>query len=338
MPACAAAEANSSALGDLGIRVGLEAPYVSIRADPVVDTGVPAQPQDPVNALAEVRQGGLDGRKEVHSRLLFDPMALLVLQVVLDLLGRDDGRIAVLARDDQLPSRQCREAFVPKDSDVDLPPFNELFGDRVGFHAAVHELHALFEFRIIVHDRRLGNAQRRVLGEALHDEREREVPRAFHLESHREGMKRRDPDPVIHEQLLRQGLLARDDQSARVAAGVRHAQQLEQADDVLVEEDVALEFLEQVEREVRLEFVDRITDRVQLVLHAKGAHFMAELLQGAGDVVFGLVRKPDFGGQRHGIRWRDQVRMHQGQHFQSFHRITGRSSRAAPASKGSALS
>ena len=62
---------------------------------------------------------------------------------------------------------------------------------------------------------------------------------------------------VIGQQLLRQRLVARQQQAARIAAGVRQLQQLEVADDVLVEDRDVVEAFEQVERDVRLPVGDR---------------------------------------------------------------------------------
>ena len=59
-------------------------------------------------------------------------------------------------------------------------------------------------------------------------------------------------DTVVGEHLLRQHLVARKHHAARIAAGVRLAQQLEPGDDVLVVGDDAVEFLEQVEADLRL--------------------------------------------------------------------------------------
>jgi len=73
---------------------------------------------------------------------------------------------------------------------------------------------------------------------------------------------------MVDEELLRQRLLARDDHAARVAAGVRDAQELEQAHDVVVEQDVAVKLLEQVEHDVRLELLDGVADGQQLILDA----------------------------------------------------------------------
>ena len=58
---------------------------------------------------------------------------------------------------------------------------------------------------------------------------------------------------VIREQLLRERLVAREDEAARIAAGVGQAQQLEIADDVLIEGRDAGKRLHQVEDDVRLE-------------------------------------------------------------------------------------
>ena len=58
--------------------------------------------------------------------------------------------------------------------------------------------------------------------------------------------------PVVGQQLLRQRLVARQHQPARIAAGVGQPQQLEMADDVLIEDRDVVEALEQVEGDVRL--------------------------------------------------------------------------------------
>src|SRR6187401_3737329 len=63
-------------LGYLRIGIGFETPDEAVRADSVVDACIPAQPQDPIDSLAQVGQSRLDRWKQVHRRLLFDAMAL----------------------------------------------------------------------------------------------------------------------------------------------------------------------------------------------------------------------------------------------------------------------
>ena len=83
-------------------------------------------------------------------------------------------------------------------------------------------------------------------------------------------------DAVVGEELLRERLVAREQQAARVAAGVRHAQQLEVADDVLVEQADVVERLEQVEDD-RAASTRRSPARigVELVLDAEHLHLVA---------------------------------------------------------------
>ena len=56
---------------------------------------------------------------------------------------------------------------------------------------------------------------------------------------------------MVGAELLGERLAAREDQAARVAPGVRDLEQFEVADDVVVEDDLAVELLEQVEDDVR---------------------------------------------------------------------------------------
>ena len=91
----------------------------------------------------------------------------------------------------------------------------------------------------------------------------------------------------MHER-LGQILAARQDQAARVAAGVGDLHQLEIARDVLVIDRLVVELLEQREHDVRLESLDLFADRLDLLLRAERANVMACRAQGADDVVFGL--------------------------------------------------
>ena len=89
------------------------------------------------------------------------------------------------------------------------------------------------------------------------------------------------------EELLRERLVTREQQPARVAAGVRLAHELEECHDVLVVRDDAVEFLEQVEDDFGLPFRDRGAKLSEAVEHADAAHLVAHLAQRAGDVVLG---------------------------------------------------
>jgi hypothetical protein len=102
---------------------------------------------------------------------------------------------------------------------------------------------------------------------------------------------------VIGHQLLGQGLVAREGEAARVAAGIRHLQQLQVAHHVLIEHHDIVKRFHQVEGDGRLELFHRRPDRRQVVVDADDAQLVAQHLQGADDVVF----HAPFGGLRGGL-------------------------------------
>src|SRR4029079_6779011 len=87
---------------------------------------------------------------------------------------------------------------------------------------------------------------------------------------------------------LRDGLVAREHEAARVAAGVRHVEQLEVRDDVLVEDRDVLEVLEQVEDDVRLELLDAGADDAEVCADPELADLVAEVAERPYDVKLGL--------------------------------------------------
>ena len=89
------------------------------------------------------------------------------------------------------------------------------------------------------------------------------------------------------QQLLAQRLVARQQQAARIAAGVGLAQQLEERHHVLIVGDDAVELLEQIEDDVGLPVGDRAAQLGQAVEHADAAHLVAGLAQRRDHVVLG---------------------------------------------------
>ena len=135
-------------------------------------------------------------------------------------------------------------------------------------------------------------------------------PSADHREvGHRHAM--------VSEELLRQRLVARQNQAARIAAGVRQVQQLEVADDVLVEGGDARERLQQVEHDVRIERLHRGADAAQVVVHAAHAHLVPDLAQRLDDVELHLPL-----GLAHvdslGVAGRHEVVVHERQQREPF--------------------
>jgi hypothetical protein len=151
----------------------------------------------------------------------------------------------------------------------------------------VHELDPLLELLVAGHERCLRDAERGLLVERLDHERVGQLGRLADLLADRKHREARHADAVIGEQLLGQALVARQHQSARVAAGVALAQQLEVADDVLVVDRDLLEVDEQIEGDVRLELGERPLDRAEVVADAQLERLVAELLEPLDHVELG---------------------------------------------------
>ncbi len=112
-------------------------------------------------------------------------------------------------------------------------------------------------------------------------------------------------------QRLGQILAARQDQAARVTPRIRDLHQLEIACDMLVIPGLIVELLQQREHHMRLETFDLVAHRLDFLLHAERANFMASRTQGVHDVEFGFPfvdfpRGVSVGGVRG-----HEVRMHQ---------------------------
>src|SRR3954470_3667594 len=108
----------------------------------------------------------------------------------------------------------------------------------------------------------------------------------------------RDRYAMIGEDLLRQGLVAREDKPARIAPRVRNAQQLEVAHDVLVELPEIEERLQEIEHDVWLPLLYFTANRRELVVHLERPRLVAECAEGGEDVDLGLVVVPFLVRQR----------------------------------------
>ena len=171
-------------------------------------------------------------------------------------------------------------------------------------------------------ERRLRDARGALLGERLDDQREREPARPPHGAAHAEDGELRHRDAVVGQQLLRDALVARQHQAARVAAGVGHAQQLEVADHVLVVDRHVVEVLQQVEDHVRLQ-LGRAAVRIAPRSLPTPRHCTSwpELAQRADDVELGLPFDVGDVDALH-VVGRHQLLVHQGQQAQLLHRAT----------------
>jgi hypothetical protein len=131
----------------------------------------------------------------------------------------------------------------------------------------------------------------------------------------------RYPDAMVVEDGFRQRLVARQHEPARIASRVRHAQQLEIRDDVVVEGAELVERLHHVEHDIGLPFFHGAPDDLEIVADAERVHVVPHLAQCGDDVV---LRLP---GDRHqivagNVLGRHQVIVHQHQHPQLPHSAT----------------
>ena len=138
---------------------------------------------------------------------------------------------------------QRLERLIAEDADIELAAFDVLLGDGRRADAFVHERDPLLQLLVGVDDRGLRDADRRLLRQRLDDQREGQALGPANRPADAEDLELRHLDAVIREQLLRERLVAREQQAARIAARVRQLQQLEMADDVLVEDRDVVEAL-----------------------------------------------------------------------------------------------
>ena len=135
--------------------------------------------------------------------------------------------------------------------------------------------------RGVLDHRGLRDAERGILDGRLHEQREAQLARHVEARAAAEHGELRRRDAVEGQQLLAQRLVARQQQAARVAAGVGLAHELEERHHVLVVGDDAVEFLQQVEDDVRLPVGDGAAQLGEAVEHAEAAHLVAALAQRA---------------------------------------------------------
>ncbi len=185
------------------------------------------------------------------------------------------------------PRRQRREPRVAEHADVDLAAVDVFLDERIALDLLVDELHALAQALHVLDERGLRDAERRVLGRRLHEQRKGEAARVAKAAAEREQPERRRRDAVRGEHAFRQHLVARQHHAARIAARVALPYELEVSDDVVVVGDDARELVEQVEHHVRAPLVDRLAKLGQMIADADDAHFVARAAQRMQNVVLG---------------------------------------------------
>src|SRR5262249_36640645 len=174
------------AAGNLGIGVGFDVIGNAIGGEAAIDARIAVEVERAIDALRCALDRFNELRREVLGRAHRDVVALLVLQIVLDLFSGDKPRALRHAAELELPDWEDAQPIVTQHADIELAALDILLGNGRGADAVVDEAHALGELFIAVHYRRLRNAPRGILVQALDDEREGEARRAADFSPRRE--------------------------------------------------------------------------------------------------------------------------------------------------------
>ncbi len=326
---------------NLGIGVGLNEVGHALGGEAEIEARIAFELQRTIDALGYPLDARIELRRQVLGRPDRGAMALLVVEVMLELFGGDRMPDVAHRPELQLPGRQDSQPLVAQNPDIELPALDVLLGDRGSADPIMDEGDALGELLVGVDHGGLGDAVGAVLAQALDDQWQAEAGGAFYFAPHREHREGRQRDAVIGEELLGEILAARQDQPAWIAPGIGDAQKLEVARDVLVVDGLAVELFEQIEHHMRLPALDLAADRPELVLHTQRLDLVAQRPQRADHVVLGLPLVDFLLAEALGRIRRHQVWMQQHQNAQALHRescFIGRATAAGTGCRASAQS
>ena len=191
---------------------------------------------------------------------------------MLDFFGGDKGHVGREILEQEFPDRQHGEAPVADDADVEFPALDVFLDDGVGLQLSVDVGDPLCERSVAMDHRRPGNPERCVLHQALHDDRVAQVIGKLPSVTPPYDHESRHLDAVIQHNLLGLRLVAGQYQPAGVVAGVGDPEQLQVADDVVIEKRLAVKLLQQVEHDVRVPRLNGFADGEYVVLHAEGPY------------------------------------------------------------------
>ena len=153
----------------------------------------------------------------------------------------------------------------------------------------MNELDTLGEGRIVFDNRRLGDPDRRVLEQRLHDQREPQLRGPHQLVAVVEFSERRHADAVIGEDLLGQRFVAGDEQCGRRRSRVPIAVHVEQGGNRVLVARVLAKPLATVEHELGLEVGQLRQQWRDVVADADHEHLVPAGHERAGDVVLRLL-------------------------------------------------
>ncbi len=121
------------------------------------------------------------------------------------------------------------------------------------------------ELLVVLHERGLRDAERRLFLHRLDEERELEPARPRDALAARDDDEVRGVNAVIAEDLFRDALVLAKDQPGRAATGKGDALHLEQGHDVLVEAAVVFKLIGKVKKDVGGEALQFLAEKVQVI-------------------------------------------------------------------------
>src|SRR5215510_3541425 len=186
-----------------GVGIGFNEIWSAVGREAEVDTRISIEPQCPIYAFCCSLNAGVCLRREVLGWPVHNSDALLIFGIVLGLFGGYLPRaLTAQAAEFQFPNRQNAQPIVAEHADIELTPFDVLFGDGGSSEPLVNESDALCELLVRIDDRCLRDPVGSILAQALDDQRQRKArrpPDLVALRKHGEG-RHRDP-AMVHQRL-----------------------------------------------------------------------------------------------------------------------------------------
>ena len=153
----------------------------------------------------------------------------------------------------------------------------------------VDELDTLGQGRIVFDNGCLGDPDRRILEQRLHDERKPQLRRPHRLVALVELGECRHADAVIGQDLLGQRFIAGDQQCGRRRSRVAIGIHVEQSGDRILVARVLAKAFAAVEHELGLEVAELREQRPDVVTDADHEHIVPACHERARDIVFGFL-------------------------------------------------
>src|SRR5262245_20161623 len=234
------------ARGDVRGRVRLDQLRRAVRRQPQVDPRVAGEAERPVGGQREPRHLRPYARREARGTGA-DAGAAAVGVVELGAHGRDAGAPGREAPERELADGERARALVPDHADGELAAVDVFLGEGVAADASVHEGDALAQAPRVPYPRGLRDPERGLLVAGLDDQRIAQPREALRRAPAREDGEGGRREAAAEPDRLRQRLVAREQDPARIGPRHRDPEQLEEGDHVGLEAPLVAVLHQQVE-------------------------------------------------------------------------------------------